>query len=80
MVCNGCSLIAIGMGSLSLLPGACGGCQRTPPDFDKEILVFSVSLCLSFSKLFCFSHWWSLLSRELSLAFSDLEPDDPATL
>lgn len=36
-------------------------------------------VCLSQS-CSVFSHWWSLLSRDLGLAFSDLEPDDPATL
>lgn len=35
-VCNGCSLIPRGTGSLSSLPGACERCQQAPPDFDRE--------------------------------------------
>lgn len=72
------------MGSLSLLPGACGRHQPTPPDFDKETLVFSqpYDVCIFLKVVLCFwfSLWLSLLSHKLGVPFSDLEPDDPAKL
>lgn len=72
------------MGSVSLLPGACGRCQQAPPDFDKETLVFPQShfvyVFLKVVLYFCFSLWGPCLFHKIGMTFSDWELDDPAKL